>query len=115
MLNESRITSDTDRCARRQAECNQSRVPQVARVTACLIDPGEKVSRPLRCLVINFGAAEWARLCRGIDRLSALWAIEDVELFSRPIDAETVFHRLAPRVDGKLQNNDRRNSCESRV
>jgi hypothetical protein len=80
LLYEATRTQEPIRNAQRQAKCGYRYVSQKARITACLIDPREKVRCRLRGLVVNFSAAESAYIRRRVDRLLAVGAIENVEI-----------------------------------
>ncbi|MGA7342063.1 MAG: hypothetical protein WBX18_15765, partial [Terracidiphilus sp.] len=96
---ETRIARKADQNAGRQQEHNHRRVPQIARIAARQIDPGQKVSGLLRCFVVYFRATEPAHVRCRVDRLAALGAIEDVELFAWAIEVEFCGHWQAlPQV-----------------
>jgi hypothetical protein len=92
VLNEARIAQHPDHNAYRQTERSHCRVSKNARVTACLVDPGKKVGSLFRRLVVDFRAAESAYVCRYIDRLLAVGALEDIKIFGGSVKNESICH-----------------------
>src|ERR1700722_9536502 len=81
VLNEARITQYSDRNAHRNAKRSYCRVPQHAGIAACLVDLRKKVCCLLRRLVVDLGATKSAYVGRGINRLPAMRAIENIKFF----------------------------------
>jgi len=73
-----------------QNERRHRRASKNAGVAACLVDPGKKVSCLLRCLVVNFRPAESAYICRYIDRLLTVGAVEDIQILRRTAKDEFI-------------------------
>ena len=80
MQNQTRSTQQRVGNVEHQKERNHCRVSKDAGVTACLIDPGEKVSCLLRRFMVDFRSAESAYVCGRVDGLLAVRTLEDIEI-----------------------------------